>query len=85
MIKNQITILKDVIILWWDWRMTSVPSLIWNNVIVKTPDSGMVMLGDKELNAHYPVLKQLEIYHQGNLKKNLRIRYHKTKWLFIYL
>lgn len=65
-----------------EWQ---VPSLTWNNVIVKTPDSGMVMLGDNELNAHYPVLKQLEIYHQGNLEKNLRIRYHKTKWLFIYL
>lgn len=32
-----------------------------NSLIVKTPDSGMVILGDNKRNAHYPVLKQLEI------------------------
>lgn len=53
-----------------------------NSLIVKTPDSGMVILGDNKRNAHYPVLKQLEIYHQENLeKKKIRIKYHKTKWL----
>lgn len=40
-----------------------------NSLIVKTPDSGMVILGDNKRNAHYPVLKQLEIYHQENLEK----------------
>ena len=29
----------------------------------------MVILGDNKRNAHYPVLKQLEIYHQENLEK----------------
>lgn len=48
---------------------TYVPSLTCNSLIVETPDSAMVILGDNKRNAHYPVLKQLEIYHQENLEK----------------
>lgn len=39
------------------------------NLIVNTPDSGTVMLGEQWTHAHHPVLKQLEIYYQGNLEK----------------
>lgn len=48
-----------------------------NSLIVKTPDSGMVILGDNKRNAHYPVLKQLEITIQDNLE-NKKSNYYKT-------
>lgn len=63
--------------------MTSVPSFGYN-LIVKTPDSGTVMLGDSELGACHPVLNQLEIYHQGNLGKVSALSTIKQKQMVIH-
>lgn len=49
-----------------------VSSLMCNSLIVKTPDSGMVLW--EITNAFfYPVLKQLEITIQDNLEKKIKL------------
>lgn len=61
------------------------PPSLGYNLIVKTPDLGTIMLGEQWTQCTLASLEATGYLPSEKSWKSLGIKYHKTKWLFIYL